>query len=184
MFEFRVLAIHPHVSEKYYPPIKKAALVSLMLILVSPKHELLGQEKNQPSLKETLSWMQSFSASHAFWGDSLSDSLKFDECKVEQTMEQHGKPIHGNGDNDTAMYSLGDLDPTSIKAYSGYKDKPDFAFVEFETTNSRDRISLGKPFHPILSNWTINFDEYASAARFTKAMRRAVVLCGGKPSTF
>ena len=42
----------------------------------------------------------------------------------------------------------------------------------------------GKMRGQLESMWVINFDTEANAKRFATAFKRAVVLCGGKTSTF
>lgn len=108
-------------------------------------------------------------------------------------------------------FDLGDIDPTSILAGSPYgqfgnpgkktyHDNPAlYLDISIRTTNDFNRIAIenGLPRQPIserhkpemlhtccglVENGITVSPEYAP--RFIKAMRHAVELCGGKPSTF
>jgi hypothetical protein len=149
------------------------------------------------SLKQTAQWLEAFGTTHAYWsnadGKVLHDTIKITGCTVRQTMHNElGKPVTGDDEKaSTTMFSLADIDPTSIKAYSGYKgESENFPLVSFETTNAQDKISpsgestCNYRFDFCVSNWQVNIDTYGNAQRFAKAMKHAVELCGGKPSTF
>jgi hypothetical protein len=147
---------------------------------------LLGSAWGQ-SLQQTTQWIRTFASAHSRWhveGAQFGDSteLKFSGCSVKQILYQDGKPLNGSLDASTAIYSLADLDPRSVKLY------PSSASVGFETTNSEDKIRISGEksckYAVCVSEWVINFDEEANAVRFAKAMRHAITLCGGRPSPF
>lgn len=168
--------------------------MKLFLLLLCLPLGLLAQ-----SLPTTTSWMQPFANSHAIVSDELgkdsinplsilATKLDISGCKVRATIYKGGAPINASADieNSTTKFSLSDLDPKSVRVdigpYSGC------ASVSLETTNATNSICLSGycPHLPIggYNSWLINFDDKVNAERFAKAMRHAIVLCGGKASAF
>jgi hypothetical protein len=101
--------------------------------------------------------------------------MTFKGCQATQILWTNGVSQGGK------TYSLTDIDPQSIAA--------DSLGVNFETTNSQDTIAwVDANGHrnggALESMWVINFDTEANSKRFATAFKRAVVLCGGKTSTF
>jgi hypothetical protein len=136
------------------------------------------------SLHETTSWMHNFVEANGFWrgtdGSLEGNTLDFVECQVKD-MERTtvGHPSLGG-----MTYSLGDLDPNSIGIWGG-----PIATVHFDTTNEQNKIKWLKPdgtpeWNADLSSWVVNFGDENDAKRFARAFKHAVILCGGKPSTF
>jgi hypothetical protein len=167
----------------------------IAMIVVIATCVTTAAQTNQ-GLKSTTDWMRAFVADNSMWhikdltDDSVySSTLTFNGCQVKQSLHRIG-----TSDPTPATYSLSDLDPKSIKAYSGYKGEAEpVPFVSFETTNSQRKISLAghacakgltEVVDRCVTSWQVNFVEYDAAVRFAKAMHHAVTLCGGKVSTF
>jgi hypothetical protein len=149
-------------------------LKRILILLLLTGVAAVGQ-----TLHETTQWMQNVVSEHSYWrikdatGDnSFSNRLTFDSCRVTQSMFENGKK---QGDT---TYSLKDIDPQSLEVE---RQNGGFFAVMFDTTNAQDKINMnGSAF----SSWVVNLDNGEYAKRFAKAFRHAVVLCGGKPSTF
>jgi hypothetical protein len=155
----------------------------------------MAAAQNSPSLKSTTDWMQAFAADNSMWhikdltGDSVySSTVTFNGCQVKQSLHRIG-----TSDPTPATYSLSDIDPKSIKAYSDKGEAEPVPHVSFETTNSQRKISLqghvcAKGMTEVVdycaTSWQINFGQFDAAVRFAKAMHHAVTLCGGRVSTF
>jgi len=129
------------------------------------------------SLRETTDWMHNFAATESTWtdldGDYHSTTLVFAGCQVTQMELINGKTWIG------FSYSLTDIDPTSIRSSGVY----------FSTSNNVSRIETLFPQGTVveeggLYHGVVNFVIKEDAVRFTRAFIHAILLCGGKPSTF
>ena len=150
-------------------------LIAVLALLLSAAIPAKAQ-----TLPETTQWIGSFTRAHSYWkaGEKLFRSeLHIQGCRADEILFD-AKNLQDKGTHIT--FSLSALDPNSVRAYS---DSDAFPYVKFETTNNKAAISfVTSP--PTLDSWNINFDEPENAKRFAKAFRRAVKLCGGKPSIF
>ena len=165
-------------------PMKKFLFLSVVTTaccLVGCNHE--------PSRKDTLQWMHDFLAEHS--GDSTvvgdgvwrtSYSLESDGCKVTLTdLEERKSDPQRRDYKEIYQFSLSELDPTTakfVKAEYG-------SFADVGTRDKRSVIHMwedGKDY----PQWSLRivFSDDNDAYRFAKAMKHAVELCGGKPSTF
>ena len=135
-----------------------------------------------PSLSETLQWLHSFTAAHGVIrvGQSFAgNDLTFRGCQATDMFTNDMKP-NGSG----ITFSLRDLDPSMIQA-SGWTGTT--GTVEFRTTNDIPAIywvDFGRKGDALGDFWAINFDDVPGAERFSKALKHAVILCGGQSSTF
>ena len=132
------------------------------------------------SLSETTNWMHNYAAANSGWrdlvGDYHSTTLVFAGCQVTQIEAFNWK------DYKSMYYSLADMDPTSVEAYGS---------VYFDTTNSEQRIYGAMPDGTRVALGTTRVVIYELAppngpdtSRFANALRHAILLCGGKKSTF
>jgi hypothetical protein len=187
-------------------------------------------QAEEPSLSETLAWMDSTYNSHQSAGGAFghgreessvngktfkrrTEFFTYDGCQISLHIEDDPTaPLFSE------MYSsmvdtlnLRDVDPTSIKTrlfasqYGGISCDfdpvhliCDMAEIDFETRNQAPLISTeSHHIYPKLqgsdhesggkgtsfTSWFV-VDNVEYAARFAKAFRHAVALCGGKPSAF
>jgi hypothetical protein len=187
--------------------VKRIALVLLMLATAS-----FAQQKPQPgpTLDATLAFMQNALAQYGYIHTSGKDQeLKIKkyndepcrlfvewETKYEMnTLEDGVYPIE-------YRFDLGSIDPESVKvSIPDYeKHKPEgwkLINVHLAATNNESSIYMSA------SNWdtkdskvpetlrltrqtdfSFQFRDKEQAERFAKALKHAVVLCGGKPSSF
>ena len=109
-----------------------------------------------------------------------------DECRVFVTGETI-VDLHAGGKEYPMEYlfHLGTLDPDSIHVQT-YKK---YTAIQVETTNNESSIWSswnGKLYTSTLFVFKFGAYDTASehATRFAKALKHAVILCGGKPSTF
>jgi hypothetical protein len=149
--------------------------------------------QSTPNLRTTTTWMQDFASTHSIWanddGSMAFEHLQIDGCRVFATiwMTKDGKVIPPKENDAAFSFSLGDLDPQTVRTVVP-NDHNVRAYVEFETTDSKRLIQLssqkGAPVGVGMASWEINLDNKENADRFTNAFKHAVTLCGGKPSTF
>jgi|ERR1039458_195164 hypothetical protein len=143
------------------------------------------------TLAVTLAWM------HNTLDSGLGDTATTDEVRqnrmsftscdvtfVYQTVkDKDSKTTYRNSN----AFNLKSIDPTSISVTSGGHDiLAKTSIVTFNTTDNAKLINLRLPSDPdgtSTDSLLIDFpSDYAN--RFVKAFRRAVILCGGKQSTF
>jgi hypothetical protein len=177
-----------------------------LLLLVA----LTQQPKTaQPNLKETLTWMHNFAADNAnqIVGQSSTDNQRcelgtpncqdrrdettFDGESCDATIKWTITFDYQNHGTYTYRVSLKNLDPNSVTIV---KDLPFEIAVHSETTNSAKLVAqtfsppMGKQSildTPSTQTWVeLVFADKDHANRFAKALRRAIHLCGGKPSAF
>ena len=135
------------------------------------------------SLSETTSWMHNYAAANSnlplLDGTYIRMEVDFVGCQVTQVV------LPGRDAPYTEYYSLADLDPTSVVAAGS---------VYFDTTNSEQRIyfampdgtrvALGSVSESIVGVAPSNGPGNSYDQRFANALKHAILLCGGKPSTF
>jgi len=158
------------------------------------------------SLEDTLVWMDNFAADHGsqFTGQRNTDKgackLGTANCEPRHdvtTFDSHGclatikwsvAVNYKDFGTHTYYFSLKDLDPISV---ASVKDNPFENAVAVETTNSEKKVT--ESFTPAggkavekhkHARVELVFDNGDNARRFVKAFKRAIQLCGGKPSAF
>ena len=153
----------------------------------------LASGQSEPNLHDTTKFLEDFSVAHGHWinddGSIGLEVVSVIECKVTVHLEliKNDKLVPPTPADATGSFSLGDLDPNTVKTVVPLDHHSVSAYTQFETTDSKPLISLGRRdghAEPQLAGWEINLDSKEDADRFTKAFKHAVILCGGKPSTF
>jgi hypothetical protein len=168
-----------------------------MMLLALASMSAFGQ-----SLKDTTQWLENFSAYHGAWvnddGSIAFEHLDINECSVTDrvfSLDKNGVPDPADfGDKHAHFeFSFSDLDPNTVKTNVPLDHHSVHAYTEFETTDAKPKIGLcgqvnvngtEKTSCGPFTRLSINLDNEADADRFTKAFKHAVILCGGKPSTF
>lgn len=82
-------------------------------------------------------------------------------------------------------YSLADIDPESIQLFDFSDTFPGSTSVHLDTTNYRDAVVRTTGFSTKMNVANPGFilrSEYAP--RFVQALKRAIQICGGRPSAF
>jgi hypothetical protein len=207
-----------------YRKLAIAPILSVVVLIAS-----LPTEADEPSLSETLGWMDSTynphesSPGHGKWETYIPDGKVFhifqrrtthftyDGCSLSFTT-QGGLLVKNYQDTASHKFNLGDIDPgsthttaydsrlaaTSCEAFPNTDMVCDIAEMTFQTRNQALVIDADYHFvYPELQGSdhdsysksktyeaAIPLDDVNYAARFEKAFRHAVVLCGGKPSAF
>jgi hypothetical protein len=153
--------------------------------------------QNSPSLKETLQWMHSaFPESRSAAESRFNETreLNFVEGKGDAspsctiTIVEHWKADDKPVTRDTII-DLSLIDPESIKWYvDDVLDKNSGELTMVATDDKKviiEKIESKENDKPYLSERIfISFVVPDYAARFAKAFKNAVVLCGGKRSAF
>ena len=134
----------------------------------------------EPSLQETQAWMRSFAADRAS-GATYDGS----GCSATITWLYNGGPQY------TFSFSFEDLDPNSARAVQTVVSPPALRNMwraTAVTTNNLKKVAVynyqNKQNEQDDVIEGIPFSSKEDADRFAKALRNAVVLCGGKPSAF
>jgi Trypsin-like peptidase domain len=151
-----------------------------------------GGETNGPSLAETLQWMKN--------SECIEDHTSLDSCMYifPTSCQDFGMfiDVYRSPDLQAAHFAftfdLGDIDPESVSQEGG--------IVHFRVTDDQKKInfarSVAKDEDHFRSDHLISSDHFLTnkgdffagdedyAKRLAKAFKHAVVLCGGKPSTF
>ena len=148
-----------------------------------------GAQTKDPSLKDTLEWMHSaFPDSQSLTATMAGQTreLNSSDCTVTITDRWKDKETKKMAKRDTVI-DLSLIDPDSIKAYvdnviPGDKDQGDVVLVTTDDKKNIVEKSTGKPYYT--EREFISFIGIEYAERFAKALKHAVALCGGKPSTF
>jgi len=169
-------------------------------------------QKQGPTLKETLQWMQNTLASGS--GDlhvSASDdgSVEKRELRLAEAETCEISFAYQTGPLEKFSYgiiskpafkliqkfNLKDIDPTTIEVGQPTRDGKHadmlgpFALFSATTTDNAQLIFATAGVHPDsllhYSTESLMFSiPYPYSERFTKAFKHAVALCGGKPSAF
>lgn len=135
---------------------------------------------NGPSLRETQAWMHSFVA-----GRGTGATYEGSECSGTVTWLEGGNP------NYTFSFSFSDLDPNTAKSHQTVVSPPALQNMRRATvlaTNNLQKVQV-YDYHKKQSSQDtviegIPFYSSEDAERFADALRRAIELCGGKPSAF
>jgi hypothetical protein len=170
-----------------------------------PAHaEAQTQRQNNPSVKETLRWMQTtleagggdYSVGHEERSTRLED---FSGCNVHFTHSTHQEPyLNGEPAPDKKptridyFFALGDIDPTSMPFTKGPVALDGRSLITIRTRNDEKKITTkyswlsevnDKPDDTFVMFTVTSFDnDYV--VQFARAFKHAVEACGGKPSLF
>ena len=187
------------------------SVMALVVLLASPAFAQ-SQRRDNPTVKETLRWMQTtlesgagdYSVGHEVRSVRLED---FVGCKVHLSYSTHQEP-YANGEpapepNKTYhvdyFFGLGDIDPTNVTfskgsglhaGDDGLYESP--SFLTIRTRNDEKKITIRLPWQseadskPEDTSLILSLDSVDQdyIARFAKAFKHAVEACGGKPSLF
>jgi hypothetical protein len=161
----------------------------------SPDTAHKDDAKSGPSIKETVAWMENFSAQHGtiYVGSEISQVNTISgngECSV--TVD-HKQP-HATGANTIKhgqeKISLGDFDPKRIKVLISTESGHTVFELTFERTDSSPKIQQdaemgdGRKTTFNFTQESLFFDTGESAQRFAKALGHGITVCGGVPSLF
>ena len=172
---------------------RNAIRITLLLSLAALA--AAGQQTEEPSLNDTLAWMQAFVHGHPAF--RVSDEFSSSGCQatITETYAYTGFYPYGKIKTRVETVSLSDLDPTAIKyelvSPSNLTHDTGGYVVTMDSTNNQSAIQIefidvkgqsklktsGKSFGAYL----LDAD---SAHRFGAALKHTVVLCGGKASPF
>jgi hypothetical protein len=155
-----------------------------LLAVITPLGQLAGQ-----TFKETVSWMHNASEYNA----TLDKDGELNSTEVSRDNTCHKFVIvqkHSGKSNRVWVVTLDlkAIDPKQVYA-DPVDDKP-WSRVWINTANDESRIHTlltvdgQKNDERDTAGVGLDFGEHTFAARFAKALRHAVVLCGGKPSVF
>ena len=162
------------------------------------------QHQNNPTLKETLRWMQTslengggdYEVGHEVRSVKLDD---FDGCKVHFSASTHQEPfMNGEPAPDKRptridyFFNLGDIDPTNLSFTRGPRvNLSARSLITIHTRNDEKKIMSRYSWSEADSKPDDTFIIFALDAiendyvdRFARAFKHAVETCGGKPSFF
>jgi len=136
---------------------------------------------SEPTLQETQAWMHSFAADRGagstYEGSGCSGAVTW--------LETDGSLYY------TFSFSLKDLDPQSARSVQTVVSPPALANIWRATAVTTNNLKKVAVYNHQTNQHTqdsviegINFRTNEDADRFAKALRHAIVLCGGKPSPF
>jgi hypothetical protein len=182
------------------------SLMALALLLASPAFAQ-SQRRHDPTVKETLRWMQTSleSGSGDYGVGHEVRSLRLDDfvaCRVHFSASTHQEPF-ANGEpapdkkptRIDYFFELGDIDPTNITFSKGRDSSTEVpSFITIRTRNDEKKITSRYSWLPEVAakpdDTLVIFavEAYGSdndyVVRFARAFKRAVEACGGKPSLF
>lgn len=165
-----------------------------------------SQRRDNPTVKETLRWMQTslengagdYSVGHEVRSVKLED---FVGCRVHFSASTHQEPF-ANGEpapdkkptRIDYFFGLGDIDPTNIDFLRGPGNRLDVpSFMTVHTRNDEKKITSkyswlpevdDKPDDTFLIFALDSIGDNNYVVRFATAFKHAVEACGGKPSMF
>ncbi len=167
-------------------------LVLFALCLASASH---GQTKSVPnsSLKETVTWMENFTWAHGIrtlnTGQVRHDAIHSEsECVVVDEISVSSVKNEAQPSVTIVTLSLSDLAPNAVRLEID-KSEESYA-VEFERSDASAKIEMqtetsdGKKQTYWIAQEQMFFDSEDSAKRFSRALIRAINLCGGKPAPY
>jgi hypothetical protein len=175
-------------------------IVACILLLAVALGGCKGKQRG-PSLSDTLSWMAHTynPGSDGFGGHGLTSSKCSVNCggvgteiSFRETFNYRGCHIStvtiNSRKDDRGLqeaFSLSDIDPRSIRVVGqSVLTGGQGVQVKFAARNALEALSYSGNIIGKSNNSEFSVDDPAYAARFAKAFRHAVELCGGKPSTF
>jgi hypothetical protein len=157
--------------------------LTTLLVLIA-----FGAPARAQSFKETLRWMHN-TAAYEGGGYHAGDKTMMDETEVPLSNTCHNFVIiqtaHYLGQERKPDHvwkismDLSTIEPSEVRGHA-VEGKP-WSYVDIGTTNSEDMIHT--PDRDT-SGVSLFFNGTSYAPRFAKALRHAVVLCGGKASAF
>ena len=154
------------------------------------------QANPRPSLKETLEWMHNaFPESEGMSAFKLGQTRELEyvdgknneppSCTI--TLVDHWK-VNGKPVKRDTIIDLSLIDPESVQSYREDLVEQGTGVMTFVATNDKKVIiekTSGREDKPYLTHREfISFIGTDYAERFVKAFKNAVILCGGKASTF
>ena len=165
-----------------------------------PKNQVTAPRKNwKTDLQQTTDWLHDFVEANGFIDfhfvlheeEKSTDNsyLTFNGCHgIIRTIFKSETNPSDNATN-TIGFNLGDIDPDTVDSLcSGeWTCSEDFKTTNFKKLITVTRIDSKYPDGvTIQSDWSqlLTLSGNTSGPRFAKALRHAVVLCGGKASTF
>ncbi len=157
----------------------------LLVFLVFCSLSVLGQSKTQaPTLSETLQWLRGATDKESW------DPLNHHEFQTNGGDDSCSVTIKETRMNASpgfwirVSFSLTDIDPADIQIHTIIRGQS--AAVTFHTRNYIEKITDTSSAHSsdeLISRYDF-FTNDRFAPRFAQALKRAVELCGGKPSSF
>jgi hypothetical protein len=160
-------------------PKETAGEPSLQETQATPKTTAGGpslQAKTTPgeqSLQETQAWMHDFVADRG-----AGATYEGKDCSaVTNLSDEIGTRV---------TFSFKDLDPNTATSVHVVVSRAGNVFMaKADTTNELKKVVVHNNLEQTQQSWVeILFRSAKDADRFAKALRRAIVLCGGKPSAF
>jgi hypothetical protein len=164
-----------------------------VLILAAILTSTLSSGQSEPTLKKTTDWIHNFTEQHggtelslpSYHGTSI-DHITFKGCAA--TVANETSVTMNNYDGETPKketkkgifsveFSLADIDP-DVK--EGNMDTHSYT-VMLRTRDDAPLIHYGESLG---TAYEMTADTEEAAQRLIKAVHHAVILCGGKPSTF
>jgi len=136
--------------------------------------------KGEPSLHETQAWMRDFVADRG-----AGATFEGNDCSATITWLYNGNP------DQTFSFSFADLDPNTARSVQTIFSPPGLKNMwraTAVTTNNLKKVvvydyqSKQRVQDTVIEG--IPFMSSEDADRFAKALRHAIELCGGKPSSF
>jgi hypothetical protein len=161
-----------------------------------PEDETISAEQ-QPALKATLNatlnWLSNSSEAYGFNPNTALGFLFRERFVIQATtcdmqikwtiVSKLSGDKQINNSESISLVNLQYLDPTTMQEY---RTAGKFYKIVIHTTNDERRITFdgidGKPSNDSILQFSVEDEDYA--IRFAKAFTHAVVLCGGKKSTF
>ena len=135
-----------------------------------------------PSLEETITWMQNALAQHN--GQHVDSTIAREVKILARLTAENCKLTYELSKADTVQYDLADIDPKTIKT----EKIGELPWVTFKTRDFHKSVHYTSPGEPKIDYMSetggFSLDSPEVAASFSKALTRAVNLCGGKPSTY
>jgi S1-C subfamily serine protease len=181
-------------------------LTALVVLLASPAFAQ-SQRQDNPTVKETLRWMQTSlqSGSGDYWVGHETRSVRLEDfvgCRVHFSASTHQEPF-ANGEpapdkkptRVDYFFELGDIDPANITFSKGPDSRTEVpSFITIRTRNDEKKITSRYSWQPEVGakpdNTFVIFAVEAFGSdndyvvRFATAFKHAVEACGGKPSLF
>lgn len=158
-----------------------AVLIALGLALL-PQAATAQTNPSQPTLRETLDWLNGASVEESGDGD---EHIEFDGEGCHAVITEYRAKAR-RGFYIRTSFSLSDLDPNGIVVTDIEDVAPGKSGVQFHTRNYVRKILSSDADHPddyAMSYYAFNTTS-EFAPRFARALKRAAELCGAKPSSY
>lgn len=154
--------------------------------------------KTSPEILKTLHWVQNTLADgegKTYFRNDERENLLWDVngCQVTFEYVTYSDWPRIVSSHSRQRVSLGDLDPTSLNVTDGIENEDIVGHVSDVTVHTTDKVPR---VHLTLNDWSWEGSRTLPttdllwqlpapyAARFAKALKHAITLCGGKPSSF